>query len=52
MALKIMRYFMIVHIPEALIVTRIHKNNSTATLGSKWQAGWRRIAEKLNAGQI
>lgn len=46
---RAMKHFMIVHIPEALIVTRTHKMNSTNTLGRKWQEGWQRIAKKLNA---
>jgi len=46
--LRAARYFNIVHIPEPLVVARIHNQNSTNSVDPKvWQENWAKIAQTI-----
>src|SRR5690606_17455853 len=46
--LRIAEHFMLCHIPESLVVQRIHKNNTTNSIDmSVWQNAWKYIGQKL-----
>ena len=47
--IRISEQFMVHHIPEALVVQRVHDQNSTNTVDMKiWQAAWEYIAQKTH----